>query len=84
MCPLIWYYAAILYLRKYYDKDPRERDGLAAAACAVSLPLRLSCNCWLATQSLNSNATTRGIEHLSSTGQLDFFIVMNYYGKNFT
>ncbi|KAL7597966.1 60S ribosomal protein L18a-like protein [Lactuca sativa] len=30
--PLLWYYATILYLRNYYQKDPRERTGLAASA----------------------------------------------------
>lgn len=39
VCPLIWFYAAILYLRKYYNKDPRERSGLTAAACMVSLSI---------------------------------------------
>ncbi|XP_074585553.1 large ribosomal subunit protein eL20z-like [Curcuma longa] len=33
--PLTWYCAAILYLCKYYDKDPRERSGLAACAIAA-------------------------------------------------
>lgn len=37
VCPLLWYYATFLYLRKYYHKDPRERDGLAANAVAVSV-----------------------------------------------
>ncbi|KAJ6793940.1 Uncharacterized protein M6B38_233140 [Iris pallida] len=32
LCPLLWYYAAFLYMFKYYDRDPRERSGLAAAA----------------------------------------------------
>ncbi|KAF5466409.1 uncharacterized protein LOC121261890 [Juglans microcarpa x Juglans regia] len=36
-CPLMWYYAAILYFRRYYHKDPRERDGLAANAVAASI-----------------------------------------------
>ncbi|CAD5194560.1 unnamed protein product [Musa acuminata subsp. malaccensis] len=35
LCPLIWYCAAILYLCKYYDNDPRERSGLAASAIAA-------------------------------------------------
>ncbi|GMY34640.1 60S ribosomal protein L18a-like protein [Fagus crenata] len=35
VCPLLWYYATFLYLRKYYHKDPRERDGLAANAVAA-------------------------------------------------
>ncbi|WOK93883.1 60S ribosomal protein L18a-like protein [Canna indica] len=35
LCPLIWYCAATLYLCKYYDKDPRERSGLAASAMAA-------------------------------------------------
>jgi hypothetical protein len=34
--PLIWYFSAILYFGKYYNKDPRERSGLAACAIAVS------------------------------------------------
>lgn len=38
-CPLLWYYATILYFRKYYHKDPRERDGLAANTIAVSATL---------------------------------------------
>ncbi|XP_068636213.1 large ribosomal subunit protein eL20z-like [Aristolochia californica] len=33
--PLFWYYATILYLRSYYLKDPREREGLAASAIAA-------------------------------------------------
>ncbi|XWS16197.1 hypothetical protein CRYUN_Cryun34aG0064500 [Craigia yunnanensis] len=43
--PLMWYYATILYFGNYYQKDPRERAGLAASAIAflplhsVSLPL---------------------------------------------
>ncbi|KAK2652946.1 hypothetical protein Ddye_012802 [Dipteronia dyeriana] len=36
VCPLMWYYATILYLGNYYHKDPRERSGLAASAIAVS------------------------------------------------
>lgn len=35
--PLMWYYATFLYFGNYYQKDPRERAGLAAAAIAVSL-----------------------------------------------
>ncbi|XP_044484543.1 60S ribosomal protein L18a-like protein isoform X1 [Mangifera indica] len=35
VCPFMWYYAAILYFRKYYHKDPRERSGLAASAIAA-------------------------------------------------
>jgi hypothetical protein len=35
----MWYYATILYFRKYYHKDPRERDGLAANTFAVSTAL---------------------------------------------
>ncbi|GLT60801.1 hypothetical protein SLA2020_335510 [Shorea laevis] len=38
-CPLMWYYATILYFRRYYHKDPRERDGLAANTIAVSAAL---------------------------------------------
>ncbi|KAM0037870.1 putative inorganic diphosphatase [Helianthus debilis subsp. tardiflorus] len=30
--PLLWYYATTLYFRNYYQKDPRERTGLAASA----------------------------------------------------
>ncbi|XP_047340692.1 60S ribosomal protein L18a-like protein isoform X1 [Impatiens glandulifera] len=30
LCPLTWYFASFLYLFKYYNKDPRERGGLAA------------------------------------------------------
>ncbi|MFS7981012.1 hypothetical protein Hanom_Chr10g00945911 [Helianthus anomalus] len=33
--PLLWYYATILYFRNYYQKDPRERTGLAAGAIAA-------------------------------------------------
>uniref|UniRef100_A0A0E0FH92 Uncharacterized protein n=1 Tax=Oryza nivara TaxID=4536 RepID=A0A0E0FH92_ORYNI len=36
LCPLIWYYAATLYCCKYYNKDPRERPGLAASAVAIT------------------------------------------------
>ncbi|KDP40735.1 hypothetical protein JCGZ_24734 [Jatropha curcas] len=36
-CPLMWYFASILYIGKYYHKDPRERSGLAACAIAVSV-----------------------------------------------
>ncbi|KAL3625324.1 hypothetical protein CASFOL_030778 [Castilleja foliolosa] len=34
-CPLLWYYATILYFGNYYRKDPRERAGLAASAIAA-------------------------------------------------
>lgn len=34
--PPLWYYATILYLQRYYLKEPRERAGLAASAIAVS------------------------------------------------
>ncbi|KAL3511650.1 hypothetical protein ACH5RR_024367 [Cinchona calisaya] len=34
-CPLLWYYATILYFGNYYRKDPRERAGLAANAIAA-------------------------------------------------
>ncbi|KAH9608826.1 hypothetical protein KSS87_014298 [Heliosperma pusillum] len=34
--PLMWYYATILYFRNYYQRDPRERTGLAASAIAGS------------------------------------------------
>ncbi|KAK3013482.1 hypothetical protein RJ639_009790, partial [Escallonia herrerae] len=43
--PLMWYYATILYFGKYYDKDPRERSGLAANAIAVSVQHTASFNC---------------------------------------
>ncbi|KAF6164773.1 hypothetical protein GIB67_041025 [Kingdonia uniflora] len=33
--PLMWYYATILYFGNYYQKDPRERAGLAASAIAA-------------------------------------------------
>ncbi|GMI93698.1 hypothetical protein like AT4G26060 [Hibiscus trionum] len=33
--PLMWYYATILYFRNYYQRDPRERAGLAASAIAA-------------------------------------------------
>ncbi|KAG0487436.1 hypothetical protein HPP92_009531 [Vanilla planifolia] len=35
LCPLMWYYATVLYLSNYYHKDPRERGGLAASAIAA-------------------------------------------------
>ncbi|KAI4329133.1 hypothetical protein L6164_021429 [Bauhinia variegata] len=35
VCPLMWYYATILYFGNYYHKDPRERAGLAASAIAA-------------------------------------------------
>jgi hypothetical protein len=35
VCPLMWYYATILYFGNYYRKDPRERAGLAASAIAA-------------------------------------------------
>ncbi|KAM3301034.1 hypothetical protein P3S67_015534 [Capsicum chacoense] len=35
LCPLIWYYATILYFGNYNRKDPRERAGLAASAIAA-------------------------------------------------
>ncbi|KAK7294393.1 hypothetical protein RJT34_17282 [Clitoria ternatea] len=37
VCPLMWYYATILYFGNYYHKDPRERAGLAASAIAALL-----------------------------------------------
>lgn len=39
ICPLMWYYATVLYFGNYYKKDPRERAGLAASAIAVSILL---------------------------------------------
>ncbi|KAK7281252.1 hypothetical protein RIF29_09057 [Crotalaria pallida] len=35
LCPLMWYYATILYFGNYYRKDPRERAGLGASAIAA-------------------------------------------------
>ncbi|CAN4100076.1 unnamed protein product [Withania somnifera] len=35
VCPFMWYYATILYFGNYYQKDPRERAGLAANAIAA-------------------------------------------------
>ena len=37
----MWYYATILYFGNYYQKDPRERAGLAASAIAVSANIGL-------------------------------------------
>ncbi|KMZ66608.1 hypothetical protein ZOSMA_292G00280 [Zostera marina] len=37
MFPLIWYYAMLLYFCKYYNRDPRERGGLAASAVMALL-----------------------------------------------
>uniref|UniRef100_A0A453E7W1 Uncharacterized protein n=1 Tax=Aegilops tauschii subsp. strangulata TaxID=200361 RepID=A0A453E7W1_AEGTS len=37
LCPLLWYYATTLYCCKYYNRDPRERPGLAASAIASFL-----------------------------------------------
>ncbi|KAM0000965.1 hypothetical protein Hdeb2414_s0397g00885991 [Helianthus debilis subsp. tardiflorus] len=37
----MWYYATFLYFGNYYQRDPRERAGLAASAIAVS-PLSMS------------------------------------------
>ncbi|XP_062207071.1 uncharacterized protein LOC133908858 isoform X1 [Phragmites australis] len=37
LCPLIWYFAATLYCCKYYNKDPRERPGLAASAIVAAI-----------------------------------------------
>ncbi|KAI3774546.1 hypothetical protein L1987_49104 [Smallanthus sonchifolius] len=34
--PLMWYYAAFLYFRNYYQQDPWERAGLAASAIAIN------------------------------------------------
>ncbi|RVW51861.1 hypothetical protein CK203_003184 [Vitis vinifera] len=34
----MWYYATILYFCNYYQKDPRERAGLAASAIAKNPP----------------------------------------------
>ncbi|XP_076896756.1 uncharacterized protein LOC143549851 [Bidens hawaiensis] len=33
--PLMWYYATFLYFGNYYQRDPRERAGLAASAIAA-------------------------------------------------
>ncbi|XP_073308063.1 uncharacterized protein [Primulina huaijiensis] len=35
LCPVMWYYATILYFGNYYHKDPRERAGLAASAISA-------------------------------------------------
>uniref|UniRef100_A0A453E816 Uncharacterized protein n=1 Tax=Aegilops tauschii subsp. strangulata TaxID=200361 RepID=A0A453E816_AEGTS len=37
LCPLLWYYATTLYCCKYYNRDPRERPGLAASAIAAAI-----------------------------------------------
>ncbi|KAI4344556.1 hypothetical protein L6164_011770 [Bauhinia variegata] len=37
LCPLMWYYGAILYFRNHHRKDPRERAGLGASAIAALL-----------------------------------------------
>ncbi|TXG66009.1 hypothetical protein EZV62_007284 [Acer yangbiense] len=44
--PPLWYYGTVLYFRKYYIKDPRERSGLAASAivaliCSVAVLISL-------------------------------------------
>ncbi|KAJ3694108.1 hypothetical protein LUZ60_009588 [Juncus effusus] len=36
LCPLIWYIAGVLYVFKYYNRDPRERAGLSACAFTAS------------------------------------------------
>ncbi|TMX03972.1 hypothetical protein EJD97_012731 [Solanum chilense] len=33
--PFMWYYATVLYFRNHYQRDPRERAGLAANAIAA-------------------------------------------------
>lgn len=33
--PVMWYFATILYFCNYYQRDPRERAGLAASAIAA-------------------------------------------------
>ncbi|KAI3742121.1 hypothetical protein L1987_59801 [Smallanthus sonchifolius] len=33
--PLMWYYATFLYFGNYYQRDPRERAGLADSAIAA-------------------------------------------------
>ncbi|XP_031388997.1 60S ribosomal protein L18a-like protein isoform X2 [Punica granatum] len=35
--PVMWYFATILYFCNYYQKDPRERAGLAASAIAAMI-----------------------------------------------
>ncbi|KAJ7979292.1 60S ribosomal protein L18a-like protein [Quillaja saponaria] len=35
LCPVMWFYATILYIGNHYRKDPRERAGLAASAIAA-------------------------------------------------
>ncbi|KAI4376515.1 hypothetical protein MLD38_014267 [Melastoma candidum] len=37
ICPLMWYYATVLYFGNFYRKDPRERAGLAASAIAAMI-----------------------------------------------
>ncbi|KAL8170488.1 hypothetical protein V2J09_022292 [Rumex salicifolius] len=41
--PLMWYFATILYFANYYQRDPRERSGLAACAIAVSHDIHGGC-----------------------------------------
>ncbi|PKI43941.1 hypothetical protein CRG98_035617 [Punica granatum] len=36
-CFVMWYFATILYFCNYYQKDPRERAGLAASAIAAMI-----------------------------------------------
>ncbi|KAK7255652.1 hypothetical protein RIF29_29067 [Crotalaria pallida] len=42
VCPLMWYYATILYIGNYHHKEPRERVGLAASAIVVRVALIFS------------------------------------------
>ncbi|KAI4330696.1 hypothetical protein MLD38_028956 [Melastoma candidum] len=35
--PVMWYFATVLYFCNYYQRDPRERSGLAASAIAAMI-----------------------------------------------
>ncbi|XP_020581103.1 uncharacterized protein LOC110025147 [Phalaenopsis equestris] len=43
LCPLLWYVAALLYFCKYYNRDPRERDGLVACVFAALICTVATC-----------------------------------------
>ncbi|KAF5812126.1 putative 50S ribosomal protein L18Ae/60S ribosomal protein L20 and L18a [Helianthus annuus] len=65
--PLMWYYATFLYFGNCYQRDPRERAGLAASAIAVS-PLSISSVSEISSfkQITNFNMTERASDALSN------------------
>ncbi|KAH7278335.1 hypothetical protein KP509_38G036600 [Ceratopteris richardii] len=81
--PPLWYCGALLYLTNYYDYDPRERSGLAAAAIMkVSLlgnELEDSCACYFGINGLKNNRRLKYMsQHLCTTGSTKKVLLLSH------